>query len=986
MIRRKGTTAEPLLNRELAEQLRRVGLQAQAEQILHDHRGRRHQVDILIELDDDAIAIEAEFAPARTVRSDAKKRLPERPLYWGGVPVTSVLTLIYPRLLQKIPESDAPEALAQCGELIFAQGIREDHEAAQQQDLFKTQEEETLWRSPQTGGPQALAELLHDFWIRTAQGAGIERTVTRASEAIATAAEILGRAPGMQADEESDPASTRALIWLNALLFQELLAKDLDPSALPPPHTKSRIPRPQPDLRPSQVLRQWKDILRINWWPIFHIARQTLADTPSPMDVEALGVLMPCAREMAEDRVVRRHDVAGRIFHRLLDTRKFLATNYTTIPGAVLLAGLAFDEESASWKKMDWTSQENIGGMRIVDPACGSGTLLMATLQEILKRWRRTEADEGKRGEVIKQVLEQVILGFDVVPGAIHLSAVTLSMAETRQVLKDLPLYLMHHDREENVERLGSLDFLKRAPNHSRVRERSLFASAGSDPGRTTGEGKQRHDICFPPDCKLIICNPPYTRAGGPGSAEHTDWNPVFGSMLSEKDAKKMQAALRKTLNGTPASLYAGLGSAFLTLADEHLGVDGRLAFVLPATGLTGSRWENIRQMLLTHYDVEWIVTSHDPRTRAKKAGLPGRNWVGFSESTRLAETLIVATKRNKGTKSKGFTRFVNLRRNPDEAIEAMGIARALLARRKQDMQTQGRMHAETVDTADEQWGEIIAIPQRTLEGQRWAYATFIQSGLTEAALNLRDNGILGKSVIQLQSLEHDWITGPAEMQIKNKKQGLFKIRETSDPTALGHPALWHHKGKHIHTLRAKSNARLRERRDRDEVKQQEMLDQGGRIQLARELRHAAQRVAAVCTEEPMLGVRSWISLKARKPRSGVEETLCLWLNSTPGLILRLIHANRPYLGRTSLPHELAQTLPLLDVSALSAKQLKAAKSLFADLESRSLKGIAELAKDETRRDLDRRLLTDVLYIHEVSEVERVAEALAREPVITVRH
>ena len=57
----------------------------------------------------------------------------------------------------------------------------------------------------------------------------------------------------------------------------------------------------------------------------------------------------------------------------------------------------------------------------------------------------------------------------------------------------------------------------------------------------------------------------------------------MFGSVLSNEDAKKMTTALNKTLKGTAASLYAELGSAFLTLAHEHLGIGGRLAFILPA-------------------------------------------------------------------------------------------------------------------------------------------------------------------------------------------------------------------------------------------------------------------------------------------------------------------------------------------------------------------------------------------------------------------
>ena len=103
------------------------------------------------------------------------------------------------------------------------------------------------------------------------------------------------------------------------------------------------------------------------------------------------------------------------------------------------------------------------------------------------------------------------------------------------------------------------------------------------------------------------------------------------------------------------------------------------------------------------------------------------------------------------------------------------------------------------------------------------------------------------------------------------------------------------------------ANARLTERPDKSADAQAEMLQRAGRLQLARELGHAPQRVAAALADEAMLGVRSWITLLPRQLEPGKEEALCLWLNSTPGLLLRILCANRPYLGRSAVPHEVAR-------------------------------------------------------------------------------
>ena len=90
----------------------------------------------------------------------------------------------------------------------------------------------------------------------------------------------------------------------------------------------------------------------------------------------------------------------------MLDSRKFLATNYTTIPAAILLAGLAFDERSPCWADFDFTDPQSVAGMRVVDPACGSGTLLMAAVQEVIKRARRDGLKGSDEQELMRATLE----------------------------------------------------------------------------------------------------------------------------------------------------------------------------------------------------------------------------------------------------------------------------------------------------------------------------------------------------------------------------------------------------------------------------------------------------------------------------------------------------------------------------------------------------------------------------------------------------
>ena len=981
----QSTTLEILLNGRLAELLRQQGLEAEAEQVLKDHKGNRHQIDVLVELEDQAVAIEAEFAPARTVQADARKRLPAKPLLWRGLPISSAFTLVYPQELQKRVESRARKELEERQDLEFAQFLPE--EIHTQHQLFPEAAEAVAAIGATEGSVTTLAECLHSFWLRADSSNLVEQTIEEAATAIGRATECLRRSPDVHphADADTDAAATSALIWLNALLFQELLAQNLDAATLPPPHTGKRISPPDANAEPDRLNAQWNEILEINWWPIFHYAREALQYAPVRPTALALRELQPVARAIARRGVIRRHDIVGRIFHRLLKTRKFLATNYTTIPAAVLLASLAFDREAEPWNTVRWSDPEEISRLRIADPACGTGTLLMAAVQEILKAHRR-QAEQAEEPQTVRKLLENTIHGYDVVPAAIHLTAATLAMAESRQVINDMPLYWMPHNVQQRA-RLGSLDFLRRSAGKGKAHHLPMFPEATEGPQRRTGTGEAKHDV-FMPECDLVIANPPYTRAGGPGSAENTAWNPIFGSVLSSEDAKTMQRELKRMLTNTPASIYAGRGSAFVTLADEKLKAGGRLAFVLPATTLTGSRWAPIRKLLLNNYDIEWVVVSHDKRYRSARQGLPGRRHVGFSESTRIAETLIVATKKRAsaiGNPSHGITRFVNLRHNPDEPIEAIAIAKAILAMKQADAGSN-----KEIIVGPKAWGEILYVAQNELTLGPWVHTVFTQSRLTQTAVGmLKGSGLhFDRKKLSIETTQLGVLAdiGPYHMQIKNPKQGLFDIVETGDLLRSGHPALWHHDAETMKTLETKANARLHERSDQTTEEQEAMLQKAGHLQIACELGHAPQRLAAVRTNEPMLGVSSWTTANLKTDRAGAEEALCLWLNSTPGILLRVCHANRPYLGRSRLPHELMRILPVLNVETLEEKQLQRASVLFSELKDKSLEGFAQLASDPVRRELDRRLLADVLGYDEPDMIDRLATALNNEPMMTTRH
>lgn len=979
-------TNETSLNTRAAWLLRSYGLDAEAEQQISDTTAaerRFHQLDVAVGVGDESVAIEAEFDPAQTVFEDAASRLPKAgSLYWKGLEVTRSIMVVYPGGFKRLSESEASRRLGTTSALRF--GVVE-----------RNAEGNLTSGIEQTGTLRDLGDLLLSFWTQQRTADNVAKIVGDASRAIDLAREILADDPYLNLPhDDSDPAATSALIWLNALLFQHLLSSDLDPLSIPPPNTGKAIPVPRLHAPRADVLADWDFILGINWYPIFELARTSLGRISAKRGQQALDILGEQAASMAASRAVRRHDISGRIFHRLLGSRKFLATNYTTVPAAVMLAGLAFGSESGPLSGKNLTDEASLADMlRIVDPACGSGTLLMAALQEIVKACRHAKAQDGAVPRVdLKPILERSIYGLDVVPGARHLTSTTLSMAETGKVVEELPIYVMPHNcNRRGVAQLGSLDFLNKAPNHGSTRAMPLFQPAGAA-SRQTGTGEERTDVHLPDVVDLFICNPPYTRAGGPGSADNTEWNPLFGSVISRTDARKMQSATQKALEGTVGSLYAGLGSAFVALIDQEIREGKMAALVLPLTAITGSRWQKVRAKLLDDYQIEWVVASHDPRHRAKKGGeatgeIPGRRWVSFSESTRIAEVLIIATRQRKPD-PEHRVRFVNLRHNPDDPSEAMALTRSLLLQECSNPISGNTpmLRSEAVPVAPVDYGEVISVPQRILGDMPWPQVVFTRSVLTEASLLLRD-GQSGFSVpVPVARLGDIADLGPYHMQIKGSSSGLFDCDERT-PGPLEIPALWHHKSSETTTMLTEGNAVLIRRKNRKD-EQDDMLARQGTLHLAAELGHAPQSIAAVCSAVPMLGVRSWITLNPKTPRAGFEQALCLWLNTTLGLLLRLLHANRPYLGRSSVPHELAATMPALDVSALSNVQLRSASTLFDSLKDRPLEGFSNIRSDAARAELNERFVREVLggSQDDVDQMTELTDALHEEPTLHARH
>ena len=117
----------------------------------------------------------------------------------------------------------------------------------------------------------------------------------------------------------------------------------------------------------ANILDAWTDVLKINYWPIFAIARDIVEQLPAAEAAQMLTGLRTTVEDVEATGANQAHDLTGRIFQRLIADRKYLATFYTLPASAALLARLAVAKMD-----VDWSDPGAITDLRIGDFACAA--------------------------------------------------------------------------------------------------------------------------------------------------------------------------------------------------------------------------------------------------------------------------------------------------------------------------------------------------------------------------------------------------------------------------------------------------------------------------------------------------------------------------------------------------------------------------------------------------------------------------------------
>lgn len=772
---------------------------------------------------------------------------------------------------------------------------------------------------------QAVAEL--DAGIE--RFAGIMRTKPGIMDRIGIALDI------HELTDKQKHAVSRigGLVLTNALIFHEMLSES-EPR-VEPLHRVAAGATPL-----AAFAAQWKLILdQINYKPIFMIARDVLLSLTSSADVVAeLLDLVSTAQQIITKRAALRHDLMGRIYHRLLVEKKYLGTYYTRIPAATLLLKLALRPDPAEgivWKDIG-EGQE----LKVADLACGTGTLLMAAAEAISDNYisASAEADEPIDLSNLQRALaEDVIYGYDVLPSAIHLTASTLAIRAPEIAFRKMNMYVLPLGGPQH--KLGTIEYLVTEAVQLGM---DMFGSMPMTQ-QVSGEAVTELPSAPIPQLDLCVMNPPFTRSVG--------GNLLFGNMPQD-ERDKMQARLSKMLRvpGILANSTAGLGSVFVAVGDKYIKPGGRIALVLPKALLGGVSWNETRDILRRNYVVEYIVVSQDPE-----------HW-NFSESTDLSEVLLVARKlRDEESPSDQASASapvvaVNLWRNPTNAFEALAIAQDLTNISVPSDIAVGQGQT-SVKMGDQKVGEALSMPWGDLRKRHaWILPTaFAQSDLARAAYHIEKNrvwlpgqGLVGD--VPLTRLGNLGTLGPDRRDIHDG----FEHSDARTPYA----AFWNHETAQVTTLAQTPNQHIaalaRAKPGRTLRRAEDLWARAGKVLLGERLRLNTARMLAIRTSERVLS-NVWWTFQFRNGLAGdaAEKGLTLWLNSSLGLLQLLANKEETEGAWVDFKKPMLTEMPVLDIASLGDTQLGALASAYDELATQPIQALPLMSDDPVRHDID---------------------------------
>ena len=732
--------------------------------------------------------------------------------------------------------------------------------------------------------------------------------------------------------DQQKTANSIVILWLNTLMIQDHLSEYNKDIKKLQSLSKDKLPNAY------QYLDTWNDIRKINWITIFEnsiISLEYLVNKNNHDVSKVFDMLHKVINIIECQRYKKLVNIGAELFPKMSVDRKTAAAFYTNNTTAEFLANLTINEQD-----IDKDIFERI---KIVDMACGTGTLLRAGYNVIRTNFEKYHIDDkNSLKKIHTDAIEKGLIGLDIFPISTHLTASSITMMGYGEPYNEMNIGMMPVGKPNKT---GSLEFLDNNASYDLMTPNKKIKGIESESIEYNQIVIKNNNIDY------ILMNPPYSRSGCKDGGTFS----IVG--ITEKNRKLCQKRWSKLLNdipNKPAKKTAGMAASFLVLASLKLKPGGRLGFVLPLTMAFGDSWSVTRDYITRNCEDIIAITMSGGYKQGQ-----------LSADTILNEMLLIATK-SKEPHKPNPVKCITLTKNFDHGV-SIELSRTV---QKTIQKINDNTPTYSILFGDDNIGNCILF--NTNGKEPWSPLGSTNHNLFVFIKQLKDGNIKTNKLKNKTSMKTissvigvgpiaDLIGHPLGASIR----GVFEIHQINNIFTDTNQSLWRAIPETQYTLLTNPTHKgIKYLNDDKKIKN--ILDQRSVLFYACGYVWTSQKLLTAMTKCNVMGGRAWISLIHKD--ENILKITCLWFNSIFGMLIHWSYGSRTQPGRSMTQLNTIKNMMCPDFTTLPKNKILQASKKLDELKNKYLLPGSRMHLDTVRHEIDKAIID--LFDWQISDQE----------------